>query len=82
MKAIDFFNLRVFKHVEENGKVWYAIHTAYYSNEDKENPHSFGDIPLNLTGHNLEDLEGLIDQINTAYEKPVLEVEEFNKKRD
>tara|TARA_Y100000034_G_scaffold33928_1_gene41537 strand:- start:36556 stop:36816 length:261 start_codon:yes stop_codon:yes gene_type:complete len=55
-KDIDFFNLRVFKHIDERGNEWLAIHDAYYSKEDKENPHSYSSTPVNVVGNDLEDL--------------------------
>ena len=78
-KSIDFFNLRVFKHVDEDGNEWFAVHDAYYSYDDKENPHSFSATPTTVVGGNLDWLKGHIEKINRAYERPVLEVPEFNK---
>ena len=78
---IDFWNYRIFRHFDEEGNSWVDIREAYYSNEDKENPHSYAGRAIPMVGHHLEDLRGSLELISKAFDREVLELEEFDKRK-
>ena len=78
---IDFWNYRVFRHFDKEGNSWVDIREAYYSNDNKETPHSYAGRAIPMVGNNLKDLKGSHELISKAFDREVLEFEEFDERK-
>ena len=71
-----------------NGKklrvpIIYGIHEAFYDNK-KEKPHSITDDAMNISSESMKGLKWYYEALGKAFEKPILNYEDFckpNKKR-
>ena len=65
------WNYRVVKNTYEEGGEYFAIHEVYYDGDG--NPTSCTALPANFLGDDLDDLKAVLDMVQQAFDKPVLD---------
>lgn len=74
------WDYRVVKHRSEQYKEdWYGIHEAFYD-EDKWKPHSVTAHPVEVVGETEKEVKETLELMLKACSRPVLNIEDFNKK--
>lgn len=58
------------KHVDGEVETWLAVHEVH--NDEKGNPHSYGENSGDISGNSVEDLEWRLEKISECIKKPFL----------
>ena len=67
----NYWNYRIFRHVDEGNNEWYTIHECYYN--DKGKPTGWTENPVRPFGSTVEELKNCLYMMDLALNKPILD---------
>lgn len=75
------FNYRIMKRSHDDGTIEYAIHEVYYDSVDGD-VIAWSERPIEPYGQTLEEIKDDLRMMSAALTKPVLDMDELEKKFD